>query len=95
MAKDILSIVGQPLGKTEIPEAKDLTSFWASVERALDGLNENVDLQLINRRGCENIGPIILGKTAFNAIKAESFRDWWSFKAVVELHFGLSQEQLM
>ena len=48
VAKDILGIMGDPLSKRDIPEPSNLTSFWNRVERALNGLNEDVDLSKLN-----------------------------------------------
>ena len=46
VAKDILGVIGCPLAdKDELPEARDLRPFWAKVERAILGLNDNISLR--------------------------------------------------
>ena len=43
--KDILGVMGKPLGsKDEVPKPRDSRPFFRSVERALEGLNDRVDL---------------------------------------------------
>ena len=95
VAKDILGVLGTPLGSgEELPEQKDLSRFWKAAERALQGLNDKVDLRQINRRGCKLLAPIILGEACAAAIEDDSFNTWHEMKLVVENRFGLSEDQL-
>ena len=48
VAKDILGVVGTPLGNTTFPAPADLRPFWRRVERALEGLNAGVNLRAID-----------------------------------------------
>lgn len=81
VAKDILGVIGSPLSKgDDVPEPRDLRSFWRVAERAITGLNSNVDLDMLTGRGCKNLGPILLGEAAFVSIKNEHFDDWAEFK---------------
>ena len=84
VAKDILGVIGRPLAdKDELPDARDLRPFWAKVERAILGLNDNISLRQIGTSGCKNLGPIILGEAAFHAVKDQHFTTWKEFKAAV------------
>ena len=94
MAKDIIGIVGAPLGKRDLPEPADLRGFWSSVERALTGLNKTMELKNINNKGCHNLAPVILGEACYEAIRLENFWTWDDFKTVVNMRFGLSEDQL-
>ena len=70
VAKDILSVMGAPLSKGEtVPAPKDLRNFWKNVERSITGLNGNVRLPGLTSQGCHNLGPIILGETAYAVVK--------------------------
>ena len=94
VAKDLMGVIGQPLGGARCPTPADLRPFWRKVERAIEGLNGTIRLSQVNNRGCHNLAPIILGEATYTALKGVHFDGWEHFKQEVDQRFGLTVEEI-
>ena len=77
-----------------LPEPRDLTSWWDSVERAVRSCGTNVFLPMLNARGIANLGPVLLGDVAWRIVMADTPANWSDLKQIVNSRWGLTQWEL-
>jgi hypothetical protein len=79
----------------KMPARQDLSSFWHKVKRAIKGLGGDIRAADLEGDHLEILAPLILGDTAYDLVKNQSFDDWYSFEKMVEDRFGLSKRQIL
>ncbi len=67
--------------------------FWTSVEDAIIGLHETMQLTAMSRSAIRNLAPLLLGAPAWAQLSHYNhILDWDAFKQLVEDEFGISEE---
>jgi hypothetical protein len=63
-------------------------------ERAIKALAPHIHAHDLGRTQISVLAPLMLGFTAWEAVRDSAFGDWSSFKRIVEEKFGLTRQQL-
>ena len=79
-------------GDSAPPQPRHLDRFWEECEAVLQAIDKGVILERLPKASVVAIAPHILGGAAWELLSGEPFRDWSSFKEVVEENFGISEQ---
>ena len=82
-----------------LPEPRDLSTWWHSIEAAIESLDQSFLTDLhdplsFGRIHMATFGPVVLGPLGWQQINHAACSCWDSFRRQVEQVFGLQPEQL-
>ena len=80
-----LELMVKPLSKEgKKPPRQDLSTFWAKVTRAVNGLSSKVDVDLLVNEHIHVLAPIILGDNVYEQFAQSNFLGWEEFMEAVD-----------